>query len=132
MTILSHANSTTVKKGTNRDRNYLTDRKHACTVIMKGVQVVDIRYMYREQQEADTMLVWFLFIIQAVDIENGQDTEITLDSLTLNLYQERLHAWLTEMASYSASRAIHYIPVTTNQPWEKLILHTLRTQGMIK
>ena len=70
--------------------------------------------------------------LKLVDIETGQDAEITLDPTTLNQYRERLRAWQTEIANYCAGRDVHYIPVTTNLPWEKLIMQTLRIKGIIK
>jgi uncharacterized protein (DUF58 family) len=70
--------------------------------------------------------------LKLVDIETGQDAEITLDAPTLALYQERLQAWQTEIAAYCAHRHLHYIPVTTSLPWEKLVVQTLREKGVVK
>ncbi|MCL4267336.1 MAG: DUF58 domain-containing protein [Anaerolineae bacterium] len=70
--------------------------------------------------------------LKLVDIETGQDAEITLDAPTLALYQERLHAWQSEIAAYCAHRHLHYIPVTTSLPWERLVVQTLREKGVVK
>ena len=70
--------------------------------------------------------------LKLVDVETGQDAEITLDAPTLTLYQERLQAWQTEIAAYCAHRHLHYIPVTTHLPWEKLVIQTLREKGVVK
>lgn len=70
--------------------------------------------------------------LKLVDVETGQATEITLDEPTRALYQARLQAWQTDIASYCAARAIHYIPVTTALPWDKLILQTLRGRGVVE
>ncbi|HRQ39582.1 MAG TPA: DUF58 domain-containing protein [Chloroflexota bacterium] len=70
--------------------------------------------------------------LKLVDVETGQDAEITLDAPTLALYQERLRAWQTEIATYCAHRHLHYIPVTTSLPWEKLVVQTLREKGVVK
>ena len=70
--------------------------------------------------------------LKLVDVETGSDAEITLDPTTLDLYRERLQSWQAEIAEYCSRRAIHYIPVTTDMPWEKLIMQTLRVQGVLK
>ena len=70
--------------------------------------------------------------LKLVDVETGQDAEITLDPTTLNQYRERLRQWQTEIANYCAGRGVHYIPVTTDLPWEKLVMQTLRIKGVMK
>ncbi len=70
--------------------------------------------------------------LKLIDVETGSDAEITLDPTTLLLYRERLQAWQTEIANYCSRRSIHYIPVITDMPWEKLVMQTLRVQGVIK
>jgi len=70
--------------------------------------------------------------LKLVDIETGQDAEITLDPTTLNQYRERLQAWQAEIAAYCAGRGVHYIPVITDLPWEQLVMQTLRIKGVVK
>jgi uncharacterized protein (DUF58 family) len=70
--------------------------------------------------------------LKLVDVETGADAEITLDATTLNLYRERLHEWQAEIANYCAKRHVHYIPLTTDLPWEKLVMQTLRIKGIVK
>jgi uncharacterized protein (DUF58 family) len=70
--------------------------------------------------------------LKLVDVETGADAEITLDATTLNLYRERLREWQTEIATFCANRHIHYIPLTTDLPWEKLVMQTLRVKGIVK
>lgn len=69
--------------------------------------------------------------LKLVDIETGAGEEITLDATVLAEYRERLQEWQAELAAFCASRAIHYIPVTTDMPWERLVLQTLRRQGLL-
>ncbi len=70
--------------------------------------------------------------LRLVDIETGQDAEITLDPSTLGLYRQRLQEWQGEIAGYCNGRHVHYIPLTTDQPWEKLVMQTLRVKGVVK
>ncbi len=70
--------------------------------------------------------------LNLVDVETGQQAEITLDASARAQYAENLNAWLAEIAAYCHGRNVHYIPVTTSTPWEKLILQTLRSQELIR
>ncbi len=70
--------------------------------------------------------------LKLVDVETGANAEITLDSTTLDLYRERLRDWQSEIAIYCANRHIHYIPITTDLPWDKLVLQTLRIKGVVR
>ncbi len=69
--------------------------------------------------------------LKLVDIESGLDAEITLDASTLAQYRADLTNWQSEIAQYCHKRNIHFIPVTTTESWEKLILQTLRRQGVV-
>lgn len=70
--------------------------------------------------------------LKLVDVETGQEAEISLDGMTLDAYRERLRGWQGEIAAFCASRAIHYIPLVTDTPWEKVVLRTLRVKGVVK
>lgn len=70
--------------------------------------------------------------LKLVDVETGGDAEITLDSATINLYRNRLREWQSEIAGYCNGRGVHYVPVTTDFPWEKLVMQTLRAKHMLK
>lgn len=70
--------------------------------------------------------------LKLVDVETGEDAEISMDGATLSAYHERLRAWQAELAAFSASRASHYVPVTTDVAWDQLVLRTLRAEGVLK
>ena len=70
--------------------------------------------------------------LKLVDVETGQDAEISLDGATLAAYRQRLQSWQAEIAAFCASRAVHYIPLVTDTPWEKVVLQTLRQQAVLK
>ena len=69
--------------------------------------------------------------LKLVDVETSEDAEVTLDGSILALYRRRLDDWRSEIAAYCAGRDIHYVPVVTDLPWEKLVLQTLRAKGLI-
>lgn len=70
--------------------------------------------------------------VKFIDSETGAEAEITLDHSTLAEYRQRVQSWQAEIAAYCANRSVHYVPIATNQPWEKLILQMLRAQGLVK
>ena len=70
--------------------------------------------------------------VKLIDVETGLDAEITLDASTQRQYLARLQEWRTEIEGFCRGRNAHYIPLTTDFPWEKLILQTLRVQGVVK
>ena len=67
-----------------------------------------------------------------IDVETGADAELTLDVGMVDIYRRRLEAWRAEIADHCARRRVHYIPITTDTPWDKLVLQTLRVQGVVK
>lgn len=69
--------------------------------------------------------------VKLVDIETGADAEITLDTSTVNLYRERFEGWRNEIADYCQGRGIHYVPITTDYPWDRLVMQTLRVKGIV-
>jgi uncharacterized protein (DUF58 family) len=70
--------------------------------------------------------------VKLIDIETGIDAEISLDLATVRAYRQRIIAWQQEIATFCSSRNVHYIPVTTDLPWERLVLQTFRARGIAK
>ncbi len=70
--------------------------------------------------------------VKLIDVETNAETEISLDAATLGLYRSRLERWRSEIASACAGRGIHYIPVSTDLRWDKLVLQTLRRKGVVR
>jgi hypothetical protein len=48
------------------------------------------------------------------------------------MYRRRLEEWQSSIAEYCGNRGVHFIPVTTDLPWEKLVMQTLRVSGVLK
>lgn len=70
--------------------------------------------------------------VKLIDSETGADAEITLDAATLGLYRERLDAWQAEIATFCRGRHVHYIPISTDVPWDRIVMQTLRAQGVLR
>lgn len=70
--------------------------------------------------------------VKLIDVETNAEAEISLDAATLGLYRGRLERWRSEIASTCSGRGIHYIPVSTDLRWDKLVLQTLRRKGVVR
>jgi uncharacterized protein (DUF58 family) len=68
--------------------------------------------------------------LKLIDIETSKITEVTINPEMISEYLERLQEWVNDIRGYCRARGIHYIPVVTDQPWESLILQTLRREGI--
>jgi uncharacterized protein (DUF58 family) len=69
--------------------------------------------------------------VKFVDVETQEEAEVSLDGSILALYRQRLDDWRNDIAAHCAGRDIHYVPVVTDLPWEKLVLQILRAKGLI-
>jgi uncharacterized protein (DUF58 family) len=67
-----------------------------------------------------------------VDVETNEESEITLDPLTIEEYSQRLEAWHADVAEFCGQRGIHYSPLSTATPWELIIMRSLRQQGVVR
>lgn len=68
--------------------------------------------------------------LKLVDIETGDFAEVSLEPETIRQYQNRLAEWTEEIRAFCRAREIGYIFTITNQPWDALILQTLRAEGV--
>jgi len=70
--------------------------------------------------------------VRLIDVETKAHAEISLDAATLGLYRSRLEQWRHDIATYCSRRQIRYIPVTTDLPWDRLVLRSLRRLGAVR
>jgi len=70
--------------------------------------------------------------LKLVDTETGDAQDVTLDRPLAELYRRRLDDWLHGIEGWCHGRQVHYVPVCTDLPWERLILHTLRKKSVIR
>ena len=70
--------------------------------------------------------------LRLVDVESGATQEVTIDRPLRRLYRQRLDEWQEQNRTWCRGRGVHYVPVSTAQPWEQLVLQTLRMQGLLK
>ena len=65
------------------------------------------------------------------DVETGATQEVSIDGGVLDLYREKFEAWQSGIEDFCRRRGINYIQVTTDQPFEDLVLHYLRRRGIL-
>ena len=70
--------------------------------------------------------------LRLVDVETGDAQEVTVDRAMGALYRRRLDEWQGETAGWCRGREVHFVPVSTAVPWERLVLRTLRAAGMVR
>ena len=70
--------------------------------------------------------------LRLIDVETGAAQEVTIDGGMRQLYVERVQAWRDGIRAECIKRGVHYLPVTTDYAWEKVILYDLRRLGVVK
>ncbi len=70
--------------------------------------------------------------LRLLDTETGVAQEVSLDSDMRQRYEERVEAWMNNIRAECSRRGVHYLPMTTNIAWEKVILYDLRRIGLVK
>lgn len=93
----------------------------------KGCEVVLIHLLAPEEIEPP-----LAGDLRLVDIETGAPQEVSLDGGLRDLYTRRVEAWRDSIRAECVKRGVHYVPVVTSTPWEKVILYDLRRLGVVK
>lgn len=70
--------------------------------------------------------------VKLIDVETGDSAEISLDAATVARYQADLDAWRAAIAAWCRGRQVHYVPLSTAMPWDRLVLRILREQRIVR
>lgn len=70
--------------------------------------------------------------LKLIDVETNETAEITIDPLVIEEYINRMEEWHTRVATWCTSRGIHYVPITTDVSWERIVMGLLREQGVVR
>jgi uncharacterized protein (DUF58 family) len=70
--------------------------------------------------------------LRLVDVETGMAQEVSVDSVMREIYVRRLTGWRDDIRAECTKRGVHYLPLSTDMPWEKVILYELRRIGVVK
>ncbi|MEO5951234.1 MAG: DUF58 domain-containing protein [Chloroflexia bacterium] len=65
------------------------------------------------------------------DVETGATQEVSIDGGVLDLYKEKFDEWQFNIEDFCRRRGITYMQVTTDQPFEDLVLHYMRRRGIL-
>lgn len=80
-------------------------------------------------EETDPPLVGDL---KLTDIEDGDETEVTITRALLNRYKHNLEAYCAELREYCAGRGVTYMYSCTQVPFDQVVLSYFRTRGLIR
>ncbi|TWU04896.1 DUF58 domain-containing protein [Stieleria varia] len=67
-----------------------------------------------------------------IDVEDGDQTEITVNAYVLERYKQTLQSFLKSVKAFCSRRSIAYIPVRTDQPVDEVITRYLRERGVVR
>lgn len=70
--------------------------------------------------------------LKLVDVESGHEQEVTVDAAMRDQYRRRLAAWQQDNTQWSTRHGAAYVPVTTDLPFDQLILYHLRQRGLVR
>ncbi len=70
--------------------------------------------------------------LRLLDVESGDPQEVTIDGAMRALYRRRLQSWRDEIRAACRARDVHYVPLITDQPLERVVMSELRRAGVIK
>ena len=69
--------------------------------------------------------------LRLLDVETGESQEVTIDEGMRSVYRRRLAAWRDEVRATCRARNVHYVPVETDVPFERVVLHELPRAGVV-
>lgn len=70
--------------------------------------------------------------LRLIDSETGLAQEVTIDGGLRELYIQRVQAWQADLRAECRKRGAHYLSVSTDAAWEKVILYDLRRLGLVR
>lgn len=70
--------------------------------------------------------------LKLVDIEDGDEAEVTASGLLLERYKKNLDAFRGQLNSYCVRRGITYLFTGNQVPFERLVLTYMRQRGLVK
>lgn len=70
--------------------------------------------------------------LKLVDVESGHAQEVTIDASMHSLYRQRLASWQEKVGRWCGQRGVWYMPITTDVPFDQVILFHMRRRGLIK
>lgn len=70
--------------------------------------------------------------LRLVDVETGDAQEVSLDRGLRAAYRRHVDGWRRGIQTDCRKREIGYLALSTDQPWEKVVLAEMRLVGMVR
>jgi uncharacterized protein (DUF58 family) len=70
--------------------------------------------------------------LQLIDIETGQEQDVSLDGGLREQFRTKAHAWIHAMQVESRKQDIRYLQLTTDLPWDQALLLEMRRSSIVK
>jgi uncharacterized protein (DUF58 family) len=70
--------------------------------------------------------------LSLIDVETGLAQEVTIDGGMRDVYMKRLAEWQSGIAADMRKRGVHYFPIRTDTPFEKIVLSEMRGLGLVR
>jgi uncharacterized protein (DUF58 family) len=70
--------------------------------------------------------------LRLLDVETGEPQEVTIDGGMRALYRRRVEEWRDEIHAACRARDVHYVPIVTDTPFDRVVLYDLRRVGVVK
>jgi uncharacterized protein (DUF58 family) len=70
--------------------------------------------------------------LRLLDVETGEPQEVTIDGGMRALYRRRLEEWQGEIRATCRARDVHYVPIVTDTPFDRVVLYDLRRVGLVR
>ncbi|MFN8411364.1 MAG: DUF58 domain-containing protein [Anaerolineales bacterium] len=70
--------------------------------------------------------------LQLVDVETGQEQDVSLDGGLRRQYRARVDAWIQSTQVACRKQNIRYLNLITNNPWDQALLLEMRHAGVVK
>ncbi len=69
---------------------------------------------------------------QLCDVETDATQDVTINATLSKLYRQHFEAWQQDLAQFCGKRNIHYALISTDLPFEQIILQYLRRRGWVR
>jgi len=70
--------------------------------------------------------------ISLLDEETGENMDVSIDAGIQDAYRKRVTLWKEMINQGCLRRNIRYLDISTEIPWEKIILHQMRSSNILK
>lgn len=67
-----------------------------------------------------------------IDAEDGDETEITVNTYVLERYKQTLQSFLGSVKTFCSRRSISYLSIRTDQPVDEVMTRYLRKRGVVR